>query len=270
MIEQGTASMSMADVNQGGVGKKNAQRSTATDMSEHSNADDQPKRKHGIVEMTTYGVCGTLVLTALLSMALVSSSGIVVVAMSLGIANAVNAVRQRCILAFGGSLREIINRVRKDVNRLMRINVSLTENVNGVETEAKRLDSIEKNLQTALDERQTDMKTFMNLLKTNKETQEKMKFCIKEVVSQEIIEQVVRSDRDQDFIIDPEEIDMLLVRLGTLDGLDIDEARFRKKMEEKGSSLTAVIGVIRNLMENTKEEEEIFHIDVEEYKSHMR
>ena len=63
---------------------------------------------------------------------------IVTIAMTIGIANSVNAIRQRCILAFGSSLRQVINNIRLNVNRLMDINEKLTKEIEEIENEVSR------------------------------------------------------------------------------------------------------------------------------------
>jgi len=262
MIEQGTASLSMADVDQRGVGKMNAKLTTATDMA--ADASNQPKRKYGIVENTTYGLCITLGLASLISM-IATNSLIVYVAMSLGVFSSANVVRQRLMLAMGSSLREVINKIRNDVNRLSKINDSLTNNVEEIGIEVARLGDIEKSLQGLLAEGQQDMNEFMNLLKINKEVQGRQVLCIKKKVSENIIEQVIRSDRNGDFVINPDEIEMLLTRLETIEGLEINEERFKKKIKLRGSGLHSVIAVIRNLMESKDDDEAIFRIDVVKY-----
>lgn len=86
----------------------------------------------------------------------------------------------------------------------------------------------------------------------------------------------MRSDNDRDFVIDPEEVDALTVRLKNIDGVDFSEANFHKALKKAGYdpatvdvkqggySVQAVIEVIKNLLDDdVADEDNIFIIKPE-------
>ena len=95
-------------------------------------------------------------------------------------------------------------------------------------------------------------------------------------VIQNLISVVMRSDNDKDFVIDPEEVDALILRLKNIDGVDFSEENFQKALEKAGYdptkvdvkkggySIQAVIEVIKNLMDDeVPAEDNIFTIQPE-------
>lgn len=256
--------MSMADVDDRGVGKKNATRSTAARMRKVLPSMRKPKRKHGITELVTYTLSAALASTSVLSI-LAAHSIITYVAMSLAIFNSANTLRQRVSIAVGKTLRDVINMIRHDINILTNLNSSLTKEVDEVKEEASRLKGIQKRVQDKMDETHQDVNVFMDSLRENHEIQKRMKQIIKQQVMQAIIEQVVKSDKDGDFQISHSEVDMLLTRLDTLEGFSVEEDRFRRHLALRGYGLESVITVIKNLMDHEEEEDSIFHFDVGQY-----
>jgi len=267
--EQGEASMSIADVDQSGVGKKKATKVTADRATEGDGGTSsvKEKRRHGIIEQATYFNCIVLIIAAAFAIG-TTSSAIVDVAMSLGIFNAVYVIWQRYQLSAVKLLREVINSIREEVNELIVINDNLTITTNNVNTEVQRLSSIETDVKQILAEQKEGMEEFMSILRENREIQNKMEKCLKNDLAQELIEQVVRSDQDKDFKIDPEEIDMLMMRLGTLDAVIIDEEKFRKEMELRGYGLFSVLTIIKDLVGHDVDDDGgIFKFDMKAYKN---
>ena len=59
---------------------------------------------------------------------------------------------------------------------------------------------------------------------------------------------VMRADMDQDFQIDPEEVDALILRIKTLPGVEmVDEAQIRALLRQQGNGLDAVMAMVRNI-----------------------
>lgn len=106
--------------------------------------------------------------------------------------------------------------------------------------------------------------------------QAKVQQSLESQIIQNLIDVVIRSDNDQDFIIDKNEVDGLLSRLKSIEGVNFSEANFAKAiakagfdvqavMEKRGGfDLTAVIAVVKNLLDDrVPAKENIFQIDVQ-------
>lgn len=84
---------------------------------------------------------------------------------------------------------------------------------------------------------------------------------------------MLKSDQDADFIIDPEEIAGLKLRLDTIDGVDFSEENFNKALQRSGYdpnsvdvkaggfNIKVVLDVMKNLLDDdVPEEDNIFTI----------
>ena len=100
---------------------------------------------------------------------------------------------------------------------------------------------------------------------------------------QNLISVIMTSDSDKDFLIDPEEVDTLMLRLKKIDGVDFSEENFAKavkkagydpekvKASKDGYPILAVIEVMKNLFDDdVPEEENIFTIKTDEVMKHSK
>eukprot|EP00978_Attheya_sp_CCMP212_P045469 scaffold348153_cov48-Attheya_sp.AAC.2 len=83
-----------------------------------------------------------------------------------------------------------------------------------------------------------------------------MKEHLEAVALQDILDVVIRSDKDEDFIIDPEEVNLLILRLQSSNGIEVEPEKFKALMAKKGYKLSAVLDVCRNLMDHNLEDSE--------------
>jgi uncharacterized membrane protein required for colicin V production len=78
---------------------------------------------------------------------------------------------------------------------------------------------------------------------------------------------VVQADADRDFCIGKSEMEVLILRLKMIQGIEFDEANFRKavSMDAEGIiHLSEIMKVLRNLMDDSvAEEDNIFHLKPE-------
>ena len=111
--------------------------------------------------------------------------------------------------------------------------------------------------------------TLVAQVKEFKEVQADMKESLQTKVLQNLIGVVITADKDKDFVIDPEEVDGLVVRLKSMDGVDFSEENFNKAVTKSGYdpsdatkggySINVVIEVMRNLLDDdVPDEDNIF------------
>ena len=98
-------------------------------------------------------------------------------------------------------------------------------------------------------------------MKDNREILNKMQSNLKANVLQNLLQVVIRSDKDENLTIEEHEIGDLINRIKGINGVEVNEARFRDAITSSGGSLQCVMDIIRNLMDdNVTEGEEIFII----------
>mmetsp|Transcript_63743 Transcript_63743/g.94663 ORF Transcript_63743/g.94663 Transcript_63743/m.94663 type:complete len:142 (-) Transcript_63743:206-631(-) len=95
---------------------------------------------------------------------------------------------------------------------------------------------------------------------------------IKRILKNDIMVQVMRvlmdSDRNQDFVIGPNEIMMMILRMRNVNGVKFNEKNFRERVASEGSmSLTEIMDLFRDLEDDDIDEENaIFTMDI----SHLK
>ena len=70
-----------------------------------------------------------------------------------------------------------------------------------------------------------------------KKIQEDIKVDLRSKIQQTLLSVFMRSDSDEDFIIDPEEVDRLVMRLKNIPGVSFNEAKFRKFLKKEGGDI---------------------------------
>mmetsp|Transcript_16001 Transcript_16001/g.23716 ORF Transcript_16001/g.23716 Transcript_16001/m.23716 type:complete len:170 (+) Transcript_16001:266-775(+) len=159
------------------------------------------------------------------------------------------------------SLREALNEIRQEVNRMMTENDKLTHENNKLEAEANRVKDMENRLNGILSSQRKDVAAFVSKVKENQAVLDEIKGCMKAQVSQDIVTVLMNADRDEDCIIDPEEVKGLLFRLRAFDGLDVNEEHFRSLLEKKGNSISAVVGLVTDLLDDEPNDDTVFTVD---------
>lgn len=278
---RGVASMSMADVEMANVGKKKMAKMTKEEEEE----DVGNMSRHGLIALVTYVSCAALACTAILAIMAASEHTVLIyMSMSVGILTSANCVQQRCRLEERESLRQVLNRTRLQANEFAKSNTRLKLQNDTLKLEHNRLTKIETSLTVVLNRQRQNVHSFVQSVKNNQLIMDDMKDCLVADVLQMIIETVVKSDRDQDFHIDPEEVDMLILRLQQFDGLYVREHAFRKKMKQQGYSIHSVLTICKNLMDGssstnnknknknnkTTDEEDVFQISTKQLQSSSR
>jgi len=171
-------------------------------------------------------------------------------------------------------LNQTLNKLRHQVNELSRQNAILAGQVDQLETVQQRLAETESKLRQLSVLHGQSVDVLVAQVQEFRKIQAKMEDNLQAKVIQNLISVVLTADLDQDFLIDPEEIDHLEFRLKCIDGVDFSETNFRKALAESGPntinvreggfSIKAVLAVIKNLMdESVPEDENIFNLHPE-------
>lgn len=100
-----------------------------------------------------------------------------------------------------------------------------------------------------------------------KELNAKIKKNLERAVVQQVVTVVVQSDTNRDFTLTPQELEMLVMRLKMIKGIDFDETNFRNAVSQDEDGiihLAEIMKVLRNLMDDSvPEEDNIFHLKPE-------
>ena len=201
----------------------------------------------------------TCVLTAIVAM-IVEQSAIVIVGGILSAILGPYAYYQQTRLTDIKALKETQEVLHGHVDTLSNENERLSNNVEDLTTSVQKLTDIQEALDTITAQQGQSVQAFEEMVKENRSLLESMQTNLKANVLQNLVSVIIRSDTDQDMIMDDAEIDHLMRRIQNLSGVELHEDRFRKKIANK--SIADVMEVVKNLVHNEElpPEERIFDL----------
>lgn len=133
--------------------------------------------------------------------------------------------------------------------------------------ESFRLEGVEEELVDIAEAAQTNVNRLVEMNAEFKELNQKIKKNLETTVVQQVVSVVVQADANRDFTIGKAELEMLVMRLKLIKGIEFDETNFRKAVSLDADGvihLAEIMAVLRNLLDdNVAEEDNIFHLKPE-------
>lgn len=227
------------------------------------NSDGEPLRPiagNTPMEILAGGIAATSVATAAAAMVL-QPYNIVFAAGGLSCAIGPYAYWQQRRLTDVVALQETHKALAEQVERLGKENTRLHETVVDLSETVDRLEDVEQALDVITQQQGQSVEAFEEQVADNREILNKMQSNLKANVLQNLLQVVIRSDKDENMTIEEHEIGDLINRIKGINGVEVNEPRFRDAITSSGGSLQCVMDIIRNLMDdNVTEGEEIFVI----------
>jgi len=221
----------------------------------------KPVKENTPLELLTGGVAGVAIVTSVVAMAF-ERSLVVIVAGILSCGVGPYAYYQQKQLTDIRNLKETHAAIEAEVDHLKMENERLNESVQELSATVDRLEEVEEALDALTETQGQSVGEFQKQVEKNKVILAKMEGNLRANVLQNLLSVIIRSDVDNDHVIDPEEIDDLMRRIKRINGVGIHEDRFRNMILTSGGSLKAVMGVIKNLLNNNlNDEEQIFVLE---------
>uniref|UniRef100_A0A7S2GX79 Uncharacterized protein n=1 Tax=Helicotheca tamesis TaxID=374047 RepID=A0A7S2GX79_9STRA len=165
-----------------------------------------------------------------------------------------------------GTLRDQNNRLRENVNGMMQENDKLKANVDRLEGSVTELEDVEKDLAKLANTDNLDR--LVEVVKETKRVTANIKKALEADVMFQVMEVLMKSDQNRDFIIGPKEINMMILRMKMVSGVKFNEKNFRAKVAAEGNmSLTSIMDLFRDLEDDgIAEEDAIFVPDLQSMK----
>jgi TolA-binding protein len=170
------------------------------------------------------------------------------------------AYQKRTLVKLGG-LRHQQNQLRSSVNELCHENTILQTSVDKLETAVTELETVQKELDTIAKASQTNVNRLVEICTETATLQTKIKHHLQQQIIQNVIEIVVTMDSNQDWTLGPSEMDMLVMRLKAMPGIEFDEGNYRNAIGKKSTmTVVEIMTILRNLLDDSvAEEDNIFH-----------
>ena len=156
-------------------------------------------------------------------------------------------------------LRDQVNRFQLENNQLKFENQRLAQC-------AKRLNEVEQDLRHVAQLEGKNIQTLMEQVEEYRHIQKEIETSLQAKIIQNLMEVVIRSDDDDDFIIDKNEVDGLMTRLKSINGVNFSEDNFKQAIvnagfnakdvleEQGGFDLKVVMKIIQNLLDDRQDQ----------------
>lgn len=162
------------------------------------------------------------------------------------------------------ALKETYEVVKREVNRLQAENIRLNETIGELSGTVDKLEDTEQALDVITQTQGQSVAAFAQQVKEHEEILNQMQKHLKANKVQNLLQVIIRVDKDDNMQIDEDEIDNLLSKIKKINGVEVHEDRFRAAVKASGGSLSSVMDIIRNLLfDEISEEDEIFIIKSE-------
>lgn len=153
--------------------------------------------------------------------------------------------RQIIDMAPTHTLRFVHNKLRRKVHHLFLANNQLKEHVDDLEKQIENLQECESQLSVISKKQNKNVDQLVDLVRENATLLDKMTRAIKANATMSLVDLALDSDRDESSLFSEREIESLLVRLGHVDGIEVNEKVLRAKLKED-NSLQGVLAMLNH------------------------
>jgi uncharacterized protein YukE len=208
------------------------------------------------------GAAGVAVITALIAMIL-EGGIIVVVAGILSVVVGPYAYYQQTMLTDIKALQETEAKISIEVDRLQAENKRLAHSIGDLTTTVDDLKEVEDALEMITSMQGNAVKAFADQVDQARQNLARLETSLKSDITSNLISLIFASDKDNDAVLDLDEVEPLITRINNLPGVEVHAQMFRDATV--GKPINAVCDVISNLMkaDDIPEEERIFVIHEE-------
>lgn len=158
------------------------------------------------------------------------------------------------------ALKDTQEAAKREVDRLEIENDRLKQSVAQLTETVGKLEDVEQALDAITEVQGQSVATFMNQVEESKQILEKLEENHKCIVLQNIIDVIYRCDEDGSGHINNSEIDTLIAKFKGINGVEVEEGKFRSAIVGSGGSLNAVLDIVKNLLNEEEDEDQIFTI----------
>ena len=146
------------------------------------------------------------------------------------------------------ALQETHNALSAEIDRLASENDRLNSAVADLLKTVDRLEDVEHALDTITSMQGQSIEAVESQVQDNREILSQMESNLKANVLQNLLQLVIRSDKDGDHVVAIEDIDALIKNIEKTQGVVVQKDRFRNMIMDEGGSLHGIMDIIKNLM----------------------
>ena len=151
-----------------------------------------------------------------------------------------------------GTLRTQHNDLRKKVHYFRQERERLHRTLDRMDETVAELHHIPQELYKI--SRNKNVDRLLAVVREKGKIQEQTRERINQSILQQIVQVIVRADRDGNWTLGPMEIEAMIVRLGMVEGVEFHEQRFRQFVHaDNPPTVSTIMRVVRSLMERDDE-----------------
>lgn len=159
------------------------------------------------------------------------------------------------------ALKETYNAMTHEVDTLKEQNDRLETEVKDLNMAVGKLENIQDALDMLTESETKSVQSLLETVEDNKMILAQMEKNLKSAVLQNIISILIGSDKDMNFMLDEEETTDLINRLTEIEGISVDEPKFRKIVRDENGSLDGIMGIIKDVLYNEEMEDPVIKFD---------
>jgi len=146
------------------------------------------------------------------------------------------------------ALKSTYTALKREVDRLAVSNKELKSSVERLNGTVTKLEDIQQVIEGISQTKGRSVESLLEAVKENKATVELMEKNVRAVVVQNILSVVFAVDEDGDRKLSKEETTKLIKSLQEINGVKVDEKKFRAMIKEKDGSIDAVMEIIESIL----------------------
>lgn len=147
------------------------------------------------------------------------------------------------------ALKETYLTLKQEVNQLAVENDNLKEQVGRLDKSVGKLEDIENVMSAITETEGQSVDSLRATVEENAQNVERMEKNIRANVLQNILSVVFSCDGNGDYNLSDKETTMLIKSLRDVNGVNVNEKKFRKIVQDKNGSVEGVVEILRNLLD---------------------
>lgn len=152
------------------------------------------------------------------------------------------------------ALKETLETIVHEVDRLRDENERLSSTVNDMSLTVNKLDTIEDALDLLTNKETDSVQKLLDMVEDNKDILRQMEKNLKAAVLQNIVSVIISSDKDMDSVLGVKETEGLIKRLKRLDGVIVNEKQLKKIILDHEGSIHGVMIIVKEVLDGTNDE----------------
>lgn len=150
------------------------------------------------------------------------------------------------------ALRKHQNRLREEINYLHQQEERLYRSLEKCDANILKMERVERQL-NRIAGGSHNVHRMLLVVQEQRQVYRGIKESLRKSVLQSILTALVKSDQDGNFMIQSREMQVLIVRLNMMQGVQFNETMFREVIEAESQSLSSIMRLIRSLLRDDDE-----------------